>query len=384
MDSSATVPPPMTEDPIRLANQETAVTKRPHRPWWHQVFSFGLTVAVLVIVFGFVIPQLADYREVLDRIQTLQPLQWFVLAVLALWFLSAYVFVFMATLPTLRFGEGFVVQTTGTAINNSVPAGGAIALPLQYAMFLSWGFTPGAVTGALATAGVWDQLTRMALPVLAVGAIALSGEALWWMWLVSLVGVVIVGAVVWILAIVLRSDKAARWVGGILDTVANTVLGWTGIGPVDMVAASLQFRVNVTSVAIRRWKVITLATVMNHASMTVLFLASLRAVGVGGDEVSTAWVVLSVSLGRLLVAIPISPGGLGLVDLGFIGLLTLGWGPGADPALLSAGVLLFRALSFIPPILTGLGSWVFWRSNRSWRQPWQTVRRGEAARPVAQ
>lgn len=357
------------------------MTKRPHRPWWHQVLSFGLTVAVLVIVFGFVIPQLADYREVLDRIQTLEPLQWVVLAVLALWFLSAYVFVFMATLPTLGFGEGFVVQTTGTAINNSVPAGGAIALPLQYAMFLSWGFTPGAVTGAIATAGVWDQLTRMALPVLAVGAIALSGDAFWWMWLVSLIGVVIVVAVVWILAIVLRSEKAARWVGGILDTVANTVLGWTGSGPVDMVAASLQFRVNVTSVASRRWKVITLATVMNHASMTVLFLASLRAVGVGEDEVSTAWVVLSVSLGRLLVAIPISPGGLGLVDLGFIGLLTLGWGSGTDPALLSAGVLLFRALSFIPPVLAGLGSWVFWRSNRSWRQPWQTVRRGEAARP---
>jgi len=374
----------MTEDPVRSADQETAVTKRPHRPWWHQVLSFGLTVAVLVIVFGFVIPQLADYREVLDRIQALEPLQWFVLAVLALWFLTAYVFVFMATLPTLGFGEGFVVQTTGTAINNSVPAGGAIALPLQYAMFLSWGFTPGAVTGAIATAGVWDQLTRMALPVLAVGAIALSGDAFWWMWLVSLIGVVIVVAVVWILAIVLRSEKAARWVGGILDTVANTVLGWTGSGPVDMVAASLQFRVNVTSVASRRWKVITLATVRNHASMTVLFLASLRAVGVGENEVSTAWVVLSVSLGRLLVAIPISPGGLGLVDLGFIGLLTLGWGSGTDPALLSAGVLLFRALSFIPPVLAGLGSWVFWRSNRSWRQPWETVRRGEAASPVAQ
>ncbi|GMQ86411.1 MAG: hypothetical protein BMS9Abin07_1989 [Acidimicrobiia bacterium] len=354
------------------------MTRPPRRAWWQQVLSVGVTVVVLVIVFGFVIPQLADYREVFDRIQGLEPLQWVVLALLALWFLTAYVLVFMATLPTLRFGEGFVVQTTATAINNSVPAGGALALPLQYGMFLSWGFTPGAVTSALATAGVWDQLTRMALPVLAVGAIALSGDAVWWMWLVSLAGVVIVVAVIWILAIVLRSERAAQWVGGILDTITNTALGWLGRDPVDMVAATLRFRVNVTSVATRRWKLITLATVMNQASMAVLFLASLRAVGVGEDEVSTAWVVLAVSLGRLLVAIPISPGGLGLVDLGFIGLLTLGWGAGADAALLSAGVLLFRALAFVPPILAGLGSWVFWRSNRSWRQEWQTQRRGEA------
>ena len=89
-----------------------------------------------------------------------------------------------------------------------------------------------------------------------------------------------------------------------------------------------------------------------------------------------------MSLGRLLVAIPVSPGGLGLVDLGFIGLLMLGWGPDADRALLSAGVLLFRAVSFLPPILAGAGSWVFWRANRSWRRDWQVVRRGELAGPV--
>ena len=33
------------------------------------------------------------------------------------------------------------------------------------------------------------------------------------------------------------------------------------------------------------------------------------------------------------------------IDLGFIGLLTLGWGTGADADLLSAGVLLYRGLS---------------------------------------
>lgn len=350
----------------------------PHRPWWRKLFSFAVTVLVIVVVFGFVIPGLADYSDVLDRIASIDPLEWVVLAVLAMWFLIAYVFVLMSTLPSLRFPEGFVVQTFGTAINNTIPAGGAIALPLQYAMFLSWGFTPGAVTSALATAGVWDQLTRMAVPVIAVAAIALSGDAVWWMWVVSLAGVAIVIAVVALLTWVLRSEGAAQWLGGLLDTVVNTVLGWFGRGPVDMVAATLQFRLNVTSVASERWMVITLATVLNHAAMAALFLASMRAVGVTEDDVSTAWVILAVSLGRLLVAIPISPGGLGLVDLGFIGLLTLGWGAGADPALLSAGVLLYRGLSFFPPILAGLGSWVFWRVNRSWRQDWQVVRRGEA------
>ena len=95
------------------------------------------------------------------------------------------------------------------------------------------------------------------------------------------------------------------------------------------------------------------------------------------DDVSTPWVILAFALGRLLVMIPVSPGGLGLVDLGFIGLLTLGWGTGANADILSAGVLLYRGLSYLPPIIVGLGSWVFWRANRSWRQDWQVARRGE-------
>jgi uncharacterized membrane protein YbhN (UPF0104 family) len=113
--------------------------------------------------------------------------------------------------------------------------------------------------------------------------------------------------------------------------------------------------------------------------MAALFVVSLRAVGVSTDNVSTPWVVLAFALGRLLVMIPVSPGGLGLVDLGFIGLLTLGWGDGANADLLSAGVLLYRGLSYLPPIIVGLGSWVFWRANRSWRQDWQVVRRGEVS-----
>jgi putative heme transporter len=348
-------------------------------PLWRRALSLTITVAVVVAVFGFVIPQFADYDEVFDSIAALSGVEWIVLGVLSGWFLVAYVLVLMTTIPSLRFWEGFVVQTTGTAINNAVPAGGAIALPLQYLMFMSWGFTPGAVTSGLVTGGVWDQLARMALPVFAVAAIALTGQAASWMWIVSLTGVVLVAAAVWLLATILRSEGAARKLGALLDRIINVALGWIDRGPIDTVAATLRFRSNVTSVAARRWKAITLATVLNHAAMTALFLASLRAVGVTEEMVSTAWVVLAVSLGRLLVIIPVSPGGLGLVDLGYIGLLTLGWGPGADQALLSAGVLLFRALSFLPPIGVGVGSWLFWRFNRSWRRDWRVLRRGEMA-----
>ena len=350
-------------------------TQKP--PLWQRLARAAVTVLVLVLVFGFVLPQLADYRTVLEYVQGIEPFEWVLLAVFAGWFLVAYVFVFMATLPSLRFREGFVVQTTATAINNSLPAGGAIALPITYSQFLSWGFTPGAVTSGLLTAGVWDQLARQALPVLAVAAIAVMGEAVWWMWAVSFVGVI--GVAIWVIVIsmVLRSESAAIGLGNWLNRVVNWVTGKLHRDAVDMVVATLRFRDNVLHAAKNRWQAITVATIANHASMAALFVVSLRAVGVTEDDVSLPWMILAFALGRLLVMIPVSPGGLGLVDLGFIGLLTLGWGSGADADLLSAGVLLYRALSYLPPIIAGLGSWVFWRVNRSWRQDWQIARRGE-------
>jgi len=355
----------------------SAVPQITEQPLWKRLLRGAVTILVLALVFGFVIPKLADYRAVADHIGDIDPIQWLLLAIFAGWFLVAYVFVFMSTLPGLRFREGFVVQTTATAINNSLPAGGAIALPVTYSQFLSWGFTPEAVTAALLTAGVWDQLARLALPALSVAAIAITGEAIWWMWLVSVGGIVVVVGAIWLISLVLRSQSAAVALGNRLDKIVNWGLEKIKRDPVDVAAATLKFRDSVRHVARDRWKWVTAATVANHASMAALFVVSLRAAGVSSDDVSLPWLLLAFSLGRLLVMIPVSPGGLGLVDLGFIGLVSLGWGAGADADFISAGVLLYRALSFLPPILIGLGSWIFWRFNRSWRHDWQVERRGD-------
>jgi uncharacterized membrane protein YbhN (UPF0104 family) len=148
--------------------------------------------------------------------------------------------------------------------------------------------------------------------------------------------------------------------------------------PVDMVSATLQFRANVIGIVRRRWGWLTAATLLNNLAQVALFVGCLRVVGISDDEISTAWIILSYSLGRLLVAIPISPGGVGLVDLGYIGLLVAGWSPGSsDQTLITSAVLLFRILSWLPPIPIGAGSWLFWRANKSWRKDWGTERRGE-------
>jgi uncharacterized protein (TIRG00374 family) len=61
---------------------------------------------------------------------------------------------------------------------------------------------------------------------------------------------------------------------------------------------------------------------------------------------------------RLLSAIPITPGGLGVIELGLSGGLAAAGGANAQVV---AAVLLFRALTFFPPIPIGAVCYVIWR-----------------------
>ena len=83
-----------------------------------------------------------------------------------------------------------------------------------------------------------------------------------------------------------------------------------------------------------------------------------------------AWaaVLAAFAFGRLLTAVPITPGGLGVIELGYVVALSVGVDD-MTTAQITAAVLVFRALTFIPPIFIGAGCYLFWQQNKSWRHP---------------
>jgi uncharacterized membrane protein YbhN (UPF0104 family) len=375
----STQPSEHTED---TEDTDMGVPEKPHRPWWQQAISIGVTLLVLVAVFGFVLPKLTSYKSILEYIGGISFGEWVLLASVSIVFLIAYPIVLVQAFVTLRLPEAFVNHMTGTAITNSVPSGGAIALPVNYTMYMSWGFTPASVSAGMLAAGVWDWLMRISLPVLAVLGIALTGEALGWMWLVSIGGILAVAVMVLVLTKILGREKDARRFARLIDRAGTPLFRIARRDKPDIETAVLQFRTDLNSIVQSRALRLTIATIANHFAMATLFAVSVYSVGIERSQISIPWMVLAFALGRFLVMIPVSPGGLGLVDLGWIGLLTLGWqttNPGVpvDSDLIAAGVLLFRALTLLPPILIGMVSWLFWRANRSWRREWQIERRGE-------
>ena len=106
---------------------------------------------------------------------------------------------------------------------------------------------------------------------------------------------------------------------------------------------------------------LTLATLAGHFTVFLVLLTSLRVLDVSGSEVSAVEAFAAWSLVRLLGSIPITPGGLGVVELGLTTALV---GFGGDQVEIVAAVLVYRFLTIVPTLVIGLLAGVTWKRYR--------------------
>ena len=76
-----------------------------------------------------------------------------------------------------------------------------------------------------------------------------------------------------------------------------------------------------------RWLVLAVATVVSHLSLYVVLLLALRHMDVSDAMVGWAQVLSIFALTRLVTALPVTPGGLGVVELALTAGLVVAGGP---------------------------------------------------------
>ena len=133
-------------------------------------------IVVAVSVFVFVLPQIADYRDVWDVLRGLGWQDWLLLAGATVLNLLTFPPPWMAALPGLRFRQAFVMTQASTALSIVSPAGAAVGMAGSYSMLRSWGFSPGSVSLAVAIAGIWNQLVNLAFPIVALALLTAEGQ----------------------------------------------------------------------------------------------------------------------------------------------------------------------------------------------------------------
>jgi uncharacterized membrane protein YbhN (UPF0104 family) len=351
---------------------------------WKRVVQAVISLVIVVGIFVGVMPLIADYSEVWGTIRSLTQLQAFSLAMVAVWNLATYWFVLIAAQPGMRLREAAVVNQSSTAVANTLPGGAAIGVAVTLAMQTSWGFRIPTIARAALVTGIWNNFVKLGMPVLALALLAVEADVTAARLSAAVIGVAVLVGTVVLFGLILRSDKLARSIGAGLGRIASkmrhavrkpAVVGWD-----DRAAA---FRADTIGLLHHRWIRLTLATLTSHLSLYAVLLVTLRLVGVGQAELSWIQVLAAFAFVRLISALPVTPGGVGVVELGYAAAMTIGLDD-MTKAQVVAAILVFRMITYALPIPLGAVTYMVWRRNRSWRMSEQDRDRlaGDAYAPV--
>ncbi|HEY9349721.1 MAG TPA: lysylphosphatidylglycerol synthase domain-containing protein [Acidothermales bacterium] len=342
-----------------------------------------ISIALVVGIFGFAFPKLANFAEVRATIAAMTPIELATLGLVALWNIVTYWFVMVAALPGSTMRQAALVNQSSTAVANTLPGGGAIGIGVTYAMYRSYGFSTDAIAGQVLVSGVWNNFVKFGMPIIALGLLALQGDASTQLLLGALIGIAALIAAIAIFAAALWKEAAAAWIGRTTARIVRPVMrllrrpapraeAWA--------ASATTSRVRLLALLRGQWILLTVATLVSHFSLYLVLLIALRDVGVSEDEVSWIQVLAAFSFSRLVTALPVTPGGLGVLELALAGALIAA---GGDPAQVAAGVLLYRAFTYLPPILFGGPAYLIWRREQHRTGSASTSLRGRRPQPYS-
>jgi uncharacterized membrane protein YbhN (UPF0104 family) len=316
------------------------------------VLRFALGVALVAAVFAEVVPRIASYGSVGHRLATI-PAPWAAgLAAAALLDVLTTPLPWQSVLPQLPFLGALAFTQASTALTTVLPGGAPLGMALSFGFLRRLRVDRGHAGFAVALTGVWSQVMILVYPLAGAVLVFATGH-------LSTSTAVIAGAsaaagalIVGLAVAALRSPGGARWLGDAAARVAawaarllrRTPPNWSGEALVNLRAERLVL-------LRRRWPWLTAATLANQLTAYLAFELALRAVGITFGSLPPSEAFLAWAIGRVITSLPLTPGGIGVVELGMIGTLV---GFGASNAHVVAAVLLYRGVIVLPTLVIGL------------------------------
>jgi uncharacterized membrane protein YbhN (UPF0104 family) len=250
-------------------------------------------------------------------------------------------------------------------------------------MLSSWGVSTADYVLYTLVSGIWNVLARLGLPTLAllIMLTATRPDAL--LIATAAVGLAVLATATAGLGLLVRSDAFTVRAGGALQRGLTIVCRLVRRQPpCDIPGSLLGFRRRAAALIAARGWWITVATAASHLILWLVLLACLRGVGLSQTQVSWQTSLAAFAFVRLLTALPITPGGLGITGLGLVGTLVAGAGSSVGTQV-TAAVLLYRAVTYLPPIPLGAAAYLMWQHAPTLlRQPRQRRRGGRKAQAL--
>ena len=325
-----------------------------------EILRTAASVVLIAAIFAFAVPHFASYRSVWASMAAMTWAQALLVAAAAAISMASTWIMIWSVLPSIRLREAAVVNLGSNAVANTLPAGGALAMGVSWAMLSSWGVSTAEYVLYTLVSGIWNVFARLGLPVLALLVLVTVSRPGGGLIAAAAAGLALLAATAAGLGLLMRSESFAVRAGRALrPALAFACRVARRPPPADIPGSLLGFRHRAgTLIAARGWS-ITAATAASNLALWLVLLACLRGIGLSQAQVSWQTSLAAFAFVRLLTVLPITPGGLGITELGLIAILA--GGGHRDGAQVTAAVLLYRAVTYLPPIPLGAIACLTWR-----------------------
>ena len=336
------------------AAHEPLTDESPNGPEWTR---YGTRLLLLLVSGVSLYLLLPSIIAVLSSGRSLSQLDWY-WAVMALAAEAAsFVSLWDLNRIALRTKLWFAVATSqlaGNALGRVMPGGGAPGMAFAIEMLRRTGIPVGRAATALAASTALQLATTFALPLLALPEI-IGGAPI----NRSLLIAVYLGAGVLVLLLAaggaaFLADRPLALTGRAIQwTLNRTIRRGRNIAGLQekLLAERDVIRVTIGE----RWAASMLSAAGNIGFDYLALLCALRAVGA---EPRPSLVLIAYTSAALLALIPLTPGGIGFVEAGLVGTLTLA---GVHPSSAILATLVYRLASFWLPIPIGAGAYALFR-----------------------
>jgi hypothetical protein len=352
-------------DSARVADDETPrvttsdgleapeAAKPAPRPWPRHARQ-GAVLVVTAISLYALLPSLV---AVFASWRSLSHLVWYWAALALLGEIGSFVCLWQLDRIALHVKSWFSVacaQLAGNAVGRILPGGAATASAFSIGMLRRAGVQAGDAAAALAATTFLQLGAALSLPLLALPAI-LGGAPVDH----SLAASAYLGAAVLVLLVAggglaFAFDQPVFAVGRALQWALNRTVRRNH--PVSGLPPQLLRRRDfVRDTLGRRWKGAVLAAAGTTGFDYLALLCALRAVGA---EPQPSLVLLAYAAAKVLSLVPLTPGGLGFVEAGLVGTLTLA---GISPQDAVLATLTYRLVSYWLPIPAGGVAYILFR-----------------------
>ncbi len=333
---------------------------------WKAVVKRSIVVAVAGVAFYLVLPSLVDVFHSWPRLRTLNPI-WLVVA------LAAEVAHFGCTFAlqriALRTKAWFPVvtaQLAGNSISLIVPGGAAAGAAVQFRMLAVSGMDPTDAVGGLTAFSLLGIAGLLALPVLVLPIVLFGSPVASGLYVAAIIGAVAFVLFAGFGAVVTAIDAPLRVLGHAIQSVRNRLFRkrppMTGLAD-----RLLEQRNLIRTVLGQRW---WQATLLSAGRLGLDFLCLYGCVRAVGTHPRPSLVLLAYAVAGVIGLVPITPGGLGIVEASLSGLLVLA-GLSAGEAVLAT--LAYRLASYWIPLMVGPFAYLWFKRRYRQTKPPGTV-----------